>query len=164
MVWNIWSWPCVWWGWSHCILLQDCGDYLPGYIDQCGLVGSSRSFGAQCSIDGSVFKGPHVNIGHNWTYRWSHGNSFGLFKNWFWNRKYVLFRQKPISYMMLMANKIALFGNYVSCSNLTLITSNADATGIDVKSAVTSNEVIHSPYCILVFLILSAHSLLLLTW
>ena len=39
---------------------------------------SSRSLGVQCSIDGSVLKGLHVNIGHNWTYRWPHGSSFGL--------------------------------------------------------------------------------------
>ena len=47
---------------------------------------------------------------------------------------------------MLLVDKIALFGGSVSCSNLTLVTSNADATGIDLKSAVTSNEVIHSPF------------------
>ena len=97
----------------------------------------------QCSIDGSVFKGLHVNIGHNWTYRWPYG-SFGLLKNWFWNRKCVLCRQNPSSSMMLLANKVVLFGSSVSCSSLTLMTSNADATGIDVKKDVTSNEVIHS--------------------
>ena len=41
--------------------------------------------------------------------------------------------------MMLRADKVVLFGSSVSCSNLTLMTSNADANGIDVKSAVTSN-------------------------
>ena len=47
---------------------------------------------------------------------------------------------------------------------MTLITSNADATGIDVKSAVTSNDVIHSPSSNLMFLISSAKSFLLFTW
>ena len=40
-------------------------------------------WGVQCSIDGSMFKGLHLNIGHNWTYRWPHGSSFGLFKTGF---------------------------------------------------------------------------------
>ena len=63
--------------------------------------------------------------------------------------------------MMLLADRVVPFGGSVSCSNLALMTSNADATGIDVKSAVTANEVIHSPSSNLVFLTLSANSLLL---
>ena len=85
-------------------------------------------------------------------------------KTWFWNRKYVLFRQNPSSSMMLLADKMVLFGSYAYCSNLSLMTFSADATGIDVKSAVTSHEVIHSPSSILVFLISSVNTLLLLTW
>ena len=57
----------------------------------------------------------------------------------------MLFRHNPSTSMMLLADKMVLFGSSVSCSNLSLITSSADATGIDVKSAVTSNEVIHFP-------------------
>ena len=54
--------------------------------------------------------------------------------------------------MMLLADKMVLFGSSVSCSNLSLIISNADATGIAVKTAVTSNEEKHFPllsWCIL---------------
>ena len=40
--------------------------------------------------------------------------------------------------MMLLAEKMVLFWSSVSCTNLTLMNSNAGATGIDVKSAVTS--------------------------
>ena len=63
----------------------------------------------------------------------------------------MLFRQNPSSSVMLLADKVVLFGSSVSYSNLTLITSNADATGIDVKSVVTSNEVIYSTSSNLVF-------------
>ena len=70
----------------------------------------------------------------------------------------------PETLKMLLADKMVLPGISVSCSNLTLITSNADATGIDVNSDVTSNEVIHSPSSNLVFLISFANSLLWFTW
>ena len=68
----------------------------------------------------------------------------------------------PATSRMLLVDKIVLFGNFVSCSSLTLITSIADPTGMEVKSDVTSNEVIHSSSSNLVFLISSANSLLLL--
>ena len=70
----------------------------------------------------------------------------------------MLFRQNPNSSILLLAYKMVLFGNFVVCSNLSLMTFSADATGIDV------NEVIHSSSSILVFLISFASILLLLTW
>ena len=76
----------------------------------------------------------------------------------------MLSRQNPNSPMMLLADKMVLFGSSVSCSHPALMISNANANGIDVKSAVISNEVIHSPSSILVLLISSANSILLLTW
>ena len=66
--------------------------------------------------------------------------------------------------MMLLADEMVQFGNSVSCSDLSLVTSSANVTEIDVMSTVTSNKVKHSPSSILVFLISSANSLLFLTW
>ena len=60
-------------------------------------------------------------------------------KNLLWKRIYVLFKQNPSKCKMLLVAKMVVFGRSVSCSNLALITSNADATEIDVKSEVTSN-------------------------
>ena len=74
------------------------------------------------------------------------------------------FRQKSSNSRMLSVDKVVLFGCSVSCSSLPLITSNAAATGMEVRGAVTSNEVIHSPSSNLVFLISLANSLLLVTW
>ena len=85
-------------------------------------------------------------------------------KNWFLNRKYVLFRQNPSCSVLLLADKMVPFGSSVSSFSLFLMISNADATGIDVNSTVTSNEEIHYPSFILVLLISSVNSLLLLTW
>ena len=52
----------------------------------------------------------------------------------------------------------------VSYSSFSLMTSNADFTGIEVKKAETSYEMMHSPSCSLIFLMSSANSLELLTW
>ena len=76
----------------------------------------------------------------------------------------MLFKQNPSNSKMLLVDKMVLLGSCVSCSSQTLITSNADATGMDVKSNVTSNEVMHYPSSNLMFLISSADSLLLFTW
>ena len=59
-------------------------------------------------------------------------------KNWSWNRKLVLFRQNPVSSVMLLTDMMVLFGSSVTCSNLFLIISNADAAETAVKKAVTS--------------------------
>ena len=72
----------------------------------------------------------------------------------------MFFRQNS---RMLSVDKVVLFGSSVSCSSLPLITSNAAATAMEVKSAVTSNEVIHSPSSNLVFLISSANSFTVVT-
>ena len=76
----------------------------------------------------------------------------------------MLFRQNSSNSRMLLVDKVVLFGSSVFCSSLPLITSIAAATGMEVKSDVTSNNVMHSPSSNLVFLIFSANSLLLLTW
>ena len=75
----------------------------------------------------------------------------------------MLFKQNSSNSRMLLVDRMVLFGNSVSCCSLTLKTFIADATGMEVKSDVTSNEVMHSPYSNLVFLISSANSLLF-TW
>ena len=76
----------------------------------------------------------------------------------------MLFKQNPSNSKMLLVDSMVLFGSSVPCSNLTLMTSNADATGIHMNSAVTSNDVIQSPSSYFMFLISSAKSLLLFTW
>ena len=57
-----------------------------------------------------------------------------------------------------------LFLSSLSCSNLSFMIFIADFTGMEVKRAKTSYEMMHSPFSNLFFLISSANSLELLAW
>ena len=85
--WTGWKDPLCW-----CVCKTPC--LTDGEPQRCHQHTSSGSLGGSCSIDGSVFIDLHVNIGHNWTYRWPHGHLV-CSKNWFWNREYVLLRLNP---------------------------------------------------------------------
>ena len=71
----------------------------------------------------------------------------------------MLFRQNSSNSRMLLVDKVVLFGSTVSCSSLPLITSIAAVTGMEVKTAVTSNEVIYFPSSNLVFFYFPQQSL-----
>ena len=59
--------------------------------------------------------------------------------------KYVLCRQNSSSCMVCCTDNVVICWNYTSFSSLCFIISVAGSTGIDVDSAVTLYEVMHSP-------------------
>ena len=65
---------------------------------------------------------------------------------------------------MFWMDMVVLWWSSVSCSNFFLVTSIVDFTGMDVKRAATSYEMMHSPSSSLIFLMSSANSLELFIW
>ena len=94
----------------------------------------------------------HIQIGHYRAHRRSHSCPLILL--------IILTLEQEIGVTQAKLQQV----QNVSCSTFFLVTSNADFTGMEVKRAATSYEMMHSPSSSMVFLMSSANSLELFTW